>query len=289
MRDIHVPSVSVIVGIDGSRAALTAALWAVDEAVDRDIPLRLVYAIDPCADGPADPADAARKLATAEIAVRQAVTAVESTDKPVKIEVEILQERPSQALLNASRSAAMLCVGALGLRSAAPDRVGSTAAALAATAHCPVAIIRRYDACLPDPGVVVAEIDSSPESETVLERGIAEALLRGTELRVVAAWNSRCTDIEVPSAAAARRREVQADLDRRLTCWKRTQPMLRVETVAVHGTFASYLSRHAASIQLAVVGRRRSHGLSEMVGAPSYAALKDSDCSVLVCNPHGGL
>ena len=39
-------SPSVVVGIDGSRAALDAALWAVDEAVSRDIPLRLVYAID---------------------------------------------------------------------------------------------------------------------------------------------------------------------------------------------------------------------------------------------------
>ena len=38
---------TVVVGIDGSRSAVDAALWAVDEAVSRDIPLRLVYAIDP--------------------------------------------------------------------------------------------------------------------------------------------------------------------------------------------------------------------------------------------------
>ena len=47
MRDHFSPSRSVVVGIDGSRSALDAALWAVDEAVSRDIPLRLVYAIDP--------------------------------------------------------------------------------------------------------------------------------------------------------------------------------------------------------------------------------------------------
>lgn len=33
----------VVVGIDGSRAALDAALWAIDEAIDRDVPLRLVH------------------------------------------------------------------------------------------------------------------------------------------------------------------------------------------------------------------------------------------------------
>lgn len=41
------PARAVVVGIDGSRAATHAALWAVDEAVNRDIPLRLVYVIDP--------------------------------------------------------------------------------------------------------------------------------------------------------------------------------------------------------------------------------------------------
>ena len=35
----------VVVGVDGSDAALAAALWAVDEAVDREAPLRLVHAI----------------------------------------------------------------------------------------------------------------------------------------------------------------------------------------------------------------------------------------------------
>ena len=44
---------SIVVGIDGSKAAVHAALWAVDEAVSRDIPLRLLYAIEP---DPARPA-----------------------------------------------------------------------------------------------------------------------------------------------------------------------------------------------------------------------------------------
>ena len=116
MRDSPRSSTAVVVGIDGSRDAVDAALWAVDEAVSRDIPLRLVYAIDPDNNSGEDPQDIARDLATAEMAVRYAYTAVESTDKPVKIEVEILQARPTRALLEASRSAAMACVGAMGLR-----------------------------------------------------------------------------------------------------------------------------------------------------------------------------
>ena len=135
MADHYSPSPAVVVGIDGSRSAIDAALWAVDEAVSRDIPLRLAYAIDPaCAS--TDPQEAARDLARAEVAVKQAFTAVESTDKPVKIEVEILQDRPTQALVNASRWAALLCVGSMGLKHCAQGRIGSTAAALASSARC---------------------------------------------------------------------------------------------------------------------------------------------------------
>jgi nucleotide-binding universal stress UspA family protein len=93
----------VVVGIDGSRSALDAALWAVDEAVSRDVPLRLVYAIDPDRCTGSSNEDAAHDLATAEIAVRHALMAVESTDKRVKIEVEILQDRPLDALRAESR------------------------------------------------------------------------------------------------------------------------------------------------------------------------------------------
>jgi nucleotide-binding universal stress UspA family protein len=40
------PPKSVVVGIDGSQAAVRAALWAVDEVAGTDIPLRLLYIRD---------------------------------------------------------------------------------------------------------------------------------------------------------------------------------------------------------------------------------------------------
>jgi nucleotide-binding universal stress UspA family protein len=45
MRDSNTPQRSVVVGIDGSQAAIQAAEWAVDEAVSREVPLRLVEVI----------------------------------------------------------------------------------------------------------------------------------------------------------------------------------------------------------------------------------------------------
>jgi nucleotide-binding universal stress UspA family protein len=45
LRDSNTPKPSVVVGIDGSQAAIRAAEWAVDEAVSREVPLRLVEVI----------------------------------------------------------------------------------------------------------------------------------------------------------------------------------------------------------------------------------------------------
>src|SRR3954462_7872694 len=97
------PSPSVVVGIDGSHSALSAALWAVDEAVERDIPLRLISAIEPRGELTAEAA--AGDLSAAETAVRMALMAVESTGKPVKVEVEMLQGSPTEVLLQAGRAA----------------------------------------------------------------------------------------------------------------------------------------------------------------------------------------
>ena len=66
----------IVVGVDGSKAAIRAALWGVDEAVSRDVPLCLLYAIEHGGAQEANQEAMARKLATAEIAVRRARTTV---------------------------------------------------------------------------------------------------------------------------------------------------------------------------------------------------------------------
>jgi nucleotide-binding universal stress UspA family protein len=43
MRDSVTHKPAVVVGIDGSQAGIQAAEWAVDEAVSREVPLRLIY------------------------------------------------------------------------------------------------------------------------------------------------------------------------------------------------------------------------------------------------------
>jgi nucleotide-binding universal stress UspA family protein len=288
MRDQLSSPPSVVVGIDGSRSGLEAALWAVDEAITRDIPLRLVYAIDPAIAGD-DPQGMARELAAGEVAVRYAYTAVESTNRPVKIEVEILQDRPTRALIEASRWAAMLCVGSVGLKHSAQGRIGSTAASLASSARCPVAVVRKHDPHRDEHKWVVAEIDECAAGDGVLRRALEEAELRDAPLRVLTTWQSRFTDIHDRNAVADGNRMARAQLDRRLTQWKKRYPDLDVRAVAVHSSTLNFLTKNASSIQLLVVGHERRQGLTSLLGPPGYAALHNSDCSVMICEPQNVL
>lgn len=134
MHEPYSSSPCVVVGIDGSRAAMQAAIWALDEAIDRNIPLSLLYAIDSTSN---DPNDTAAEVATAENIVRRTIKAIESLGKPVKVEAEIVHLHPVAALLEASRSAAMVCVGSIGFQHARRGRIGSTASAVAGVGALP--------------------------------------------------------------------------------------------------------------------------------------------------------
>ncbi|AFM17051.1 universal stress protein UspA-like protein [Mycolicibacterium chubuense NBB4] len=269
------PAPSVVVGVDGSPAAVDAALWAIDEAIDRDIPLRLVYVIDSTGHDVVDPQDQARRMATADIAVRYVLTAVESTERPVKIEVEILQGRPVEALLEAARSATMLCVGARGLKHATRGRIGSTAAALAAAAQCPVAVVRAHKPHSAVSRAIVVEVSDNQAESAVLRLGLEEARRRGAPVRVL-------TPARIPSDALSR-------WERRLAEWRRHFPDVEVTSVKLHGDTLDYLAAHAPAIQLVVTDRGRCGSVGKLIGAPGNAALRDTDCSILVCDPHNAL
>lgn len=266
MRDPFSSSSAVVVGIDGSRSAMQAAHWAVDEAVDRDAVLQLVYAIDP----PERTAtDRTATLTTAERVIHQAMTAIESTDKPVKLEADIVHSHPVTALMDAARGATMLCVGSTGLKHAVAGRIGSTASVLAVSAHCPVAIVPASAGPTSD-GWVLAVVDGSPSGGAVLELAASEAALRGAPLRVL------------HTGRAAHCNGVAAQLDRRLTAWRRSHPAVDIESTSLSGSVVEYLrqlQRDAEPVQLLVLDPGRVDILLDPLGR---AALDTARCGLLI-------
>lgn len=269
---------AVVVGIDGSAAALRAALWAVDEAVTRDIPLRLVHVLEN--ENSQRDEDSSPQLAKAEQSIDRAVKAVEATDNLVKIETEVIRGRPAAALIRLSRRAAMICVGAVGSNHFQHGRIGSTAAALAGCAHCTVAIFHQHTSIIrPNANVILAATDDSPDDGVLLEAATREAAIRSAPLRVITCWQPPRSD---PAATTKGDSEIVAQLERRLARWRARYPNVRAEAAAVHGVLSDYLATHAAQLQLVIVSARGPGHVREVVGAAGYGALATSDCVVLV-------
>jgi nucleotide-binding universal stress UspA family protein len=270
----------IVVGIDGSQGAIRAALWAVDEAVSRDVPLHLPYAIEQGDARGAEPETMARKLVTAETAVGRAVTAIEAIGQPVKIETEIAHGPPIGSLMRASACAAMACMGVFGLRHFRPGRVGSTAAALAISAQCPVAVIRDHQNRPGHPARrIVVEVDSSPDNGVLLGAAMEEARLRNACLQAIICRRTASDDT---AAEGEGERRALADLDRRLSRWKRRYPHLRVESLAVYGTLMECLAHNHRSVGLVMVGAHNRQHVRELVGPVGSAILQDADCSLLI-------
>lgn len=256
------PARAVVVGIDGSRAATHAALWAVDEAVNRDIPLRLVYVIDP---SQLSAAGEGGGQSAARAALHDASRKVEATGQPVKIETEVLCGRPLTKLMQESRSAAMLCVGSVGLDHVRGRR-GSVAATLAGSALCPVAVIHpspAEPATTSQVSAVVAEVDNG----VVLRHAFEEARLRGVPLRAVAVHAA-----ETPDDIEQGSRLAHVHLSRRLAHWTRLYPEVRVDRAIAGGSACRHLAANAKPGQLFVAD---SHSAHELCGAyqPGCAVL----------------
>lgn len=288
MREIPPPSPAVVVGIDGSREAIGAALWAVREAVDRDLPLRLVSAIEPKASIPGDGQTYLQDFATAECAILRAVTAVESTCEPVKIEAEIVRSTAGQALLIASPTAVMVCIGAVGEHTATGiRRGGSTATARSARAHCPVAIIRgSAPRSGGHPGWIVTCADGDPGDAFVVARPVEEARLRSAPLRILREKGRPHRD----DVRHARSTEASLkNLERSIARWRLTNPGLVIESVEVSDDPFDEIARHAHDAQLIVVGHGRGRSLVEVNRKSMTAQVLDLPCSVLVAEPHRAL
>jgi len=255
------PFTAIVVGVDGSQGAERAALWAVDEAVGRDLGVHLLAA----SDGP-------ESRGRAESAIRSAAAAVASAGRPVPLTAEVVTGAPAAALQAASRNAAMVCVGAPG----ADADGGSTLSTLVASAHCPLAVVRGTGQARGRSGWVVAELDETSDSAAVLQYAVEEARLRHAPLRVLGTWQPG-GDAPLDEGI----RMVRAQIDRHIETWRRRYPDLDVEPVAVPGSGLAYLSAHGSAIEVIVIGARNVIAVNELLGAAGPIALPDTAVVIL--------
>jgi nucleotide-binding universal stress UspA family protein len=268
------PPKSVVVGVDGSQAAIRAARWAVDEIADTDIPLRLLYVTK--ANPGARPSESIAARAAAEEVVHDAYTAIDVMGEPLKAEMEVIDGQPVPALIAASRFTSLLCVGDTGSAQHPESWLGSTAKEVAQSAHCSVAVIRGdpHDTGTVGRGCIVARVDDSPDDIDVLDLAFGEALRRRAPLRVLTTGKSRSKNLEMDRGFAAGNVHLRQCRD--------NHPDVEVDTVLLEGSFLDYLAEHATSIQLLVIGSGRSGEVHQLLGDPGALVLRNSGFSMLV-------
>lgn len=259
---------SVVAGIDGSETAIQAARWAVEEAITLNVPLRLVYvtkATHPSSD------DYEHDVRQGKAALHQAQNAIESIGRPVRVETAIITGPPSAALIAESQHAGMICVGTVGIDRYARSILGSTATDLAEKAHCPVAIIRPQEddeSRRQDINWIVVAVSYDPTRETVVEKALQEARLRGA-----------------PVLAVGESRTIHGSgegLDDEVGQWRQRYPDVHIYPVAEKADLASFLRHCDERLQLVVIGGSEADQLAHIVGPAGHSVFHHAKVSVLV-------
>jgi len=250
------PGSGVTVAVDGTQAGLRATRWAAREAVLRDVDLTLLHAAPYAAGSTGSLREhAARILARAYTVARHA--------RPeVRAHTELVALDPRAALVDASRTAAVVVLGLAGTGAPADAFVGTLALDLTGRITCPLAVVHREG----DPtGPVVAAIrDVAGDSAVLLEARDAAARA-GTVLEVVHAALSAREGAETRDAVEARLRR-----------WG-------TERYSVHLSQGSALEAVVARSQhagLLVVGPADRH--RHVLGSVSRSVLRAAACPVLV-------
>ena len=290
------PRGAILVGVDGSAAALGAVRWAARDAALRNVPLTLVHVVDaplPEWIEVAAPAgfrqwqeQRARDFIESAIEIAQ-----ESAGQwgPVQIDSKVFNSATVPTLVGVSTEVEMVVVGYRG-HGGGLDRslLGSVSSALVYHAHCPVAVIHdevmiRNVAQAP----VLVGIDGSPASEAATAIAFEEASRRGVGIMALHAW----TDPRVYGSRVlyqdskwdAQLSEEEETLAERLAGWHERYPDVGIRRRIDIGDPARWLIEASKQAQLMVVG---SHGCSpfrgKLLGSVGAAVVNRAKIPVIV-------
>jgi nucleotide-binding universal stress UspA family protein len=283
----------IVVGMDGSEGAAHALRWAVEEAGYRGwsvvAAMTWGYLDQHHLDGSTEfvagytEADADAAL---ETFVTTALEGRTGAPGPEQVERRLLNDLPAQGLLDASREAELLVLGARGLGGFRGLLVGSVSHACLHHATCPVAIIREpqeHEAATP---TIVVGIDGSPGSKAALDWALDEARARQARIEVVHAWSapylmgySYGVAVDMTQFEDAARIVLDGAVEA-----ADTHGLIEpVEKVLVSNGPSASLLEVAKDADLVVVGSRGVGGFKGMLlGSVSYQVTHHADCPVVV-------
>ncbi|MDV6014443.1 universal stress protein [Haloechinothrix sp. LS1_15] len=292
----HGRSGPVVVGVDGSEAALRAVTWAAHEARLRHAALRIVHAIgipDFFPGGAISPSTELFHLLErdADAALADARELAERVGGGIVVGTETLTDSPVVSLIDESARARCVVLGESGRGAFAGALLGSTTITLAAHARCPVVAVRgpgeRVQA-----NTVVVGVDGSELSDDALGCAFEQAAFRGARLVAVRATGDGDTGepgarSPVPSGGEPPDGTEHRVLAECLAGWAERYPDVEVQRDVARAKPRQRLLDWSDSADLVVVGCRGRGGFRGMLlGSTSQALLHHATCPVMVVRRH---
>lgn len=289
------PRPYILVGIDGSRSALDALTWAVHEAQGRNLPLRLVHAVDygnfVMGFNPGASESFFKYVEKAgQKFLDEARADVQAMDLDVELSLHNVAGRPADVLLEQSKDAILTVVGSTGLNGLTGLLAGSVALTLTAHGHSPVVVVRAPGAHAGGP--VVVGVSGAPDSEDAIGWAFEEASMRGANLLavLVSSYVPAYFDYVEPTweelPGPAREDQQAMLLAERLAGWQEKFPDVVVRRVVAAGHPGHVLLDYTQRAQLVVTGTR-GHGnfTGWFLGSTSHRLVQHAGCPVLVARP----
>ncbi|MFD9291587.1 universal stress protein [Streptomyces sp. NPDC060030] len=304
---------NVTVGLNGSPESLAAVRWAAQEAVLREVPLRIIH----IQDWPVPPehvvsspsAHAAHsepgRSPGYEDLLERAATEAEQAHPGLSVGAENVTGvgLASKALLAEAETPGgmdLLVLGSQGLNRFTGFVIGTTSLPVAASSPCPVVLVRSRRADRGEDenraespaGQLLVGIDlRGTETEApVLEFAFTEAARRSSRLQILHAWSfppmyayAQTADPGLGNELAG---EIAQNLERVVEPWKRRFPQVEVRTAVVAGAPGAELVYAAPDADLVIVGRRaRPRPVGPRLGHVAHAVIHHATSPVAVV-PH---
>lgn len=279
----------VVVGVDGSALGAAAVAHAARVASARGLDLVVLHAF--AADLPmlgfGGGADRAEVDTHAKRLLDDGVARAHAVDPALRVTTVVRDGFASQALVDASRTAALVVVGAMGHGVLSRASVGAVAMQVVTHARCPVLVVgHETTPATEEGGRVVVGVDGSKPSLKALSTAFDEAALRRASLEIVHAWQPRGASDPTLSAESSWARyeaDLEASVERALGSRRADQPGVKVDLEVVRGEPAKALVDHSEGAALLVVGSRGAGGFDGLhVGSTALQLMGRGHSPILV-------
>lgn len=274
---------AVVVGVDGSEASMRALDWGAEQARLQHVPLAMLHAAGPSTITAVD-VDPRTLSAVMHAEGRRVLQAASRRLEPYdvgRVCSDLVFEDPRNALLEASRYAATVVVGARGHGRVATALLGSVARDVVRRARCPVVVGTPPGGPVEAPGRgVLCATDGRQHSERAVAWAFRAAALRGWPLTLVRVVHDDTATATVPPAPAMERVRSQVLADARHLLGE--HPALEVSVRLEHGRTPQALARAAAGMDLVVLGAHRRPARRLLDGDVPAALLRRAPCFVAV-------